>query len=102
MPTDGEAGRECDVSAPACGFLRCLRCRELLMRVRRDNGRKERAPVPYDEGRTNHIGRESCATVRENRGVASTAEPVGQPLRHISIHPQYPESGESLVLSSPW
>ena len=40
--------------------------------------------VPYDEGRANHIGRASCATVGEGWGEALTADPVGQPLSHVT------------------
>ena len=52
--------------------------------VRRETGRKERVQVPYDEGRANHIGPKSCATVREGRGEALTGELLGQPLSHVT------------------
>ena len=52
--------------------------------MRRETGRKQRVKVPYDEGRAYHIGRESCATGREAWGEALTAEPMGQPLSHVT------------------
>ena len=40
--------------------------------------------VPYDEGRANHIGPESCVSHREVWGEALTGETMGQPLSHVT------------------
>ena len=40
--------------------------------------------VPYDEGRANHIGPESCVSHREMWGEALTGETVGQVLSHVT------------------
>ncbi len=40
--------------------------------------------VPYDEGRVNHIGLESCGSDREVRDEALTGEAMGQVLSHAT------------------
>jgi hypothetical protein len=52
--------------------------------VRRETGGKQRVQVPYDEGRANHIGPESCVSDREVRGEALTGEAMGQVLSHVT------------------
>jgi len=61
------------------------RGKERKTRVRRETGGKERVQVPYDEGRANHIGPESCVAHREVWGEALTGEAMGQALSHVTI-----------------
>jgi hypothetical protein len=56
----------------------------VFTRVRRETGGKERVQVPYDEGRANHIGPESCVSDREVWGEALTGEVLGQVLSHVT------------------
>jgi hypothetical protein len=56
----------------------------VFTQVRRETGRKERVQVPYDEGRANHIGPESCVSDREVWGEALTGEAMGQVFSHVT------------------
>jgi hypothetical protein len=56
----------------------------VFTQVRWETGRKERVQVPYDEGRANHIGPESCVSDREVWSEALTGEAMGEVLSHVT------------------
>jgi hypothetical protein len=79
---DARADRGCGVSVTNFCARSCQI--HVFTQVRRETGGKERVQVPYDEGRANHIGPESCVSDREVWGEALTGEAVGQVLSHVT------------------